>query len=372
MDGEAKALRENEDVKEFYLGIAEGKRKSFRDVQALQAPQALAGVNAMRRCTSTILETRDPAARERDLFARLPRADRACDDARPAGRSISPAIDPKSVTQPRGAREAAGAAQIRRCSACRRRRRRSAASTSTPPGKAKRLFMSPGPIFEPEGHGGDSGGAARALFAAGFRAGRRRAQLLLVSPHARRVHARSRRARARLRGDPRRRRQHRAAARRDRATQARRPMSARRISSRSCSMRPRRAGKDASSIKRGARVRRGAAAVAARGARRARRRGASSATRSPRSASSPTRAKAREGMIVNEDMILEIVRPGTGDPVAGRRSRRGRRHHVQSRLSDDPARDRRPVGGAGRARRPAGAPTRASRAGWAAPTRPPR
>jgi branched-chain amino acid transport system ATP-binding protein len=33
MDGEAKALRENEDVKEFYLGVAEGKRKSFRDVK---------------------------------------------------------------------------------------------------------------------------------------------------------------------------------------------------------------------------------------------------------------------------------------------------------------------------------------------------
>jgi branched-chain amino acid transport system ATP-binding protein len=33
MDGEAKALRENQDVKEFYLGIAEGKRKSFRDVK---------------------------------------------------------------------------------------------------------------------------------------------------------------------------------------------------------------------------------------------------------------------------------------------------------------------------------------------------
>jgi len=30
LDGEAQALRENEDVKEFYLGIAEGKRKSFR------------------------------------------------------------------------------------------------------------------------------------------------------------------------------------------------------------------------------------------------------------------------------------------------------------------------------------------------------
>jgi branched-chain amino acid transport system ATP-binding protein len=33
MDGEAKALAENEDVKEFYLGIAEGKKKSFRDVK---------------------------------------------------------------------------------------------------------------------------------------------------------------------------------------------------------------------------------------------------------------------------------------------------------------------------------------------------
>jgi branched-chain amino acid transport system ATP-binding protein len=33
MDGAAKALAENEDVKEFYLGMAEGKRKSFRDVK---------------------------------------------------------------------------------------------------------------------------------------------------------------------------------------------------------------------------------------------------------------------------------------------------------------------------------------------------
>src|ERR1700754_2864402 len=31
MDGEAGALAENEDVKEFYLGISEGRRKSFRD-----------------------------------------------------------------------------------------------------------------------------------------------------------------------------------------------------------------------------------------------------------------------------------------------------------------------------------------------------
>jgi branched-chain amino acid transport system ATP-binding protein len=31
MDGEASALADNEDVKEFYLGISEGRRKSFRD-----------------------------------------------------------------------------------------------------------------------------------------------------------------------------------------------------------------------------------------------------------------------------------------------------------------------------------------------------
>jgi branched-chain amino acid transport system ATP-binding protein len=31
MDGDAKALAANEDVKEFYLGIAEGKKKSFRE-----------------------------------------------------------------------------------------------------------------------------------------------------------------------------------------------------------------------------------------------------------------------------------------------------------------------------------------------------
>jgi branched-chain amino acid transport system ATP-binding protein len=31
MDGDARSLAENEDVKEFYLGIADGKRKSFRE-----------------------------------------------------------------------------------------------------------------------------------------------------------------------------------------------------------------------------------------------------------------------------------------------------------------------------------------------------
>jgi branched-chain amino acid transport system ATP-binding protein len=34
MDGEAKSLRENEDVKEFYLGVAGADRKSFREVKS--------------------------------------------------------------------------------------------------------------------------------------------------------------------------------------------------------------------------------------------------------------------------------------------------------------------------------------------------
>ncbi|HEY8564501.1 MAG TPA: ABC transporter ATP-binding protein [Beijerinckiaceae bacterium] len=34
MDGDAKMLRENEDVKEFYLGVSEGDRKSFREVKS--------------------------------------------------------------------------------------------------------------------------------------------------------------------------------------------------------------------------------------------------------------------------------------------------------------------------------------------------
>lgn len=33
MDGEAQALAENEDVKEFYLGVSSGERKSFRDTK---------------------------------------------------------------------------------------------------------------------------------------------------------------------------------------------------------------------------------------------------------------------------------------------------------------------------------------------------
>jgi len=41
----------------------------------------------------------------------------------------------------------------------------------TPPGKARRLLMSPGPVSSRKGQGGDWYGTARALYAAGFRPG---------------------------------------------------------------------------------------------------------------------------------------------------------------------------------------------------------
>jgi phenylacetate-CoA ligase len=43
--------------------------------------------------------------------------------------------------------------------------------TSCAPGKLKRIYQSPGPIYDPEGYGEDWWGTARALYAAGFRAG---------------------------------------------------------------------------------------------------------------------------------------------------------------------------------------------------------
>ena len=37
LDGDAAALRENEDVKEFYLGIGGDGRRSFRDTRPVQS-----------------------------------------------------------------------------------------------------------------------------------------------------------------------------------------------------------------------------------------------------------------------------------------------------------------------------------------------
>ena len=114
------------------------------------------------------LETRDPAARERDLFARLP-AQLAHAMSAPGWAKHLAGIDPKSVSS----RAALARLPLLRKSALLGLQKETppfGGFNTVAPGKAKRLFMSPGPIFEPEGHGGDYNGA-RALFAAGIRAG---------------------------------------------------------------------------------------------------------------------------------------------------------------------------------------------------------
>jgi phenylacetate-CoA ligase len=114
-------------------------------------------------------ETRDPAAREQDLFARLPAQIAHAMTSPGWGRHLA-GVDPKSVTS----RAALAKLPVLRKSSLLGLQKDTppfGGFNVTAPGKAKRLFMSPGPIFEPEGHGEDAGGCARALFAAGIRAG---------------------------------------------------------------------------------------------------------------------------------------------------------------------------------------------------------
>jgi phenylacetate-CoA ligase len=114
------------------------------------------------------LEIRDPAAREKDLFARLP-AQIARAMSAPGWVKHLGGVDAKSVTT----RAALAKLPLLRKSALLGLQKETppfGGFNTVAPGKAKRLFMSPGPIFEPEGHGKDYN-ATRALFAAGIRAG---------------------------------------------------------------------------------------------------------------------------------------------------------------------------------------------------------
>ena len=114
------------------------------------------------------LETRDPATRERDLFARLPAQIAHARTARGWAKHLA-GVDPSSVTS----RAALAKLPLLRKSSLLGLQKETppfGGFNVTPPGKAKRLFMSPGPIFEPEGHTHDLN-ASRALFAAGIRAG---------------------------------------------------------------------------------------------------------------------------------------------------------------------------------------------------------
>jgi len=115
------------------------------------------------------LETRDPTLREREQFARLPEIVARAMTA-PGWAKHLANVDPTLINS----RAALAKLPVLRKSdvaALQKEHPPFGGLNVTAPGKVRRLLMSPGPIFEPEGEGADWWGAARACYAAGFRAG---------------------------------------------------------------------------------------------------------------------------------------------------------------------------------------------------------
>ena len=114
-------------------------------------------------------ETRDPAEREAELFSRLGDVLRAA-LAAPAYAERLKGVDPRRITD----RAALASLPVLRKSdlpALHKAAPPFGGFVARPPGSFARLFTSPGPIFEPEGAHADPWRGARALFAAGIREG---------------------------------------------------------------------------------------------------------------------------------------------------------------------------------------------------------
>lgn len=114
-------------------------------------------------------ETRDPAERERELLARLPALVESALRA-PGWQQHLGAIDPRAIDS----RAALAQLPLLRKSELTRLQKESPPFGGFVPGPVQaygRLFSSPGPIYEPEGRHDDPWRAARGLYAAGFRAG---------------------------------------------------------------------------------------------------------------------------------------------------------------------------------------------------------
>ena len=116
------------------------------------------------------LETRDPERRERELFARLPGHIAHAKAGAPYFAEILAEVDPAAVTD----RAALAALPVTRKSGLIERQKTQLpfgglAATAT--GALSRIFCSPGPIYDPEGRRPNFWRSARALYAAGFRAG---------------------------------------------------------------------------------------------------------------------------------------------------------------------------------------------------------
>jgi len=115
------------------------------------------------------LEIRDPAVREREQFARLGALIANAMTA-PGWAKYLSGVNPTAVKS-RAVLAKLPVLHKSDISALQKENPPFGGLNVTAPGKARRLLMSPGPIFEPEGEGDDWWGAARALYAAGFRAG---------------------------------------------------------------------------------------------------------------------------------------------------------------------------------------------------------
>jgi phenylacetate-CoA ligase len=116
------------------------------------------------------LETRDPEQRELAQFNLLPDLIRQAVAAAPGWAEQLKGVDPAAVTS----RQGLAALPVLRKSALhalQARRPPFGGFATAPVSEVSRVFMSPGPIFEPEGRGEDWWRAARALYAAGVRKG---------------------------------------------------------------------------------------------------------------------------------------------------------------------------------------------------------
>ena len=258
------------------------------------------------------LETREPAEREADLFSRLPDVLRKA-MAAPAYAERLRGIDPAGVTS----RAALARLPLLRKSDL------PALHKAAPPfggfvsGRSRLVWAAvyiAGPDLRAGGHPCRSLARRPGAVRRGLPARRRRAEHLQLSPDAGRLHFRCLGAGARLRGHSGRPRQYRGAVRADRGLSPGRLQRhpgfpenpARRRSS---------AGRDVSSIKR-ALVSGAAFPTSLQEEIKSRGVDAYQAFGTADLGLIAFETAAREGMVVNEDLILEIVRPGTGDPVA--------------------------------------------------------
>ncbi len=116
------------------------------------------------------LETRDPRERERDLLARLPRQIAHAKANAPHFAEILHGVDAAAIDS-RAALARLPVLRKHELIELQKRRRPLGGLAASGWGALGRVFASPGPIYEPEGRQPDYWRTARALYAAGVRAG---------------------------------------------------------------------------------------------------------------------------------------------------------------------------------------------------------